>query len=159
VSSVTRVSTLSPARLDQMVAGLAGSPAAWSELLRFDPARRFYRRLELTTGYEVWLLSWLPGQATGFHDHGEAAGAFAVAHGQLLERAAVPGRRRIRSAGMLAGTVRSFGPAHVHDVSNVAAGPAISIHAYSPPLTAMRRYAMTPAGLIQTAAQSAEQDW
>jgi hypothetical protein len=29
-------------------------------------------------------LSWLPGQATGFHDHGGSAGAFAVVWGTLL---------------------------------------------------------------------------
>jgi hypothetical protein len=31
----------------------------------------------------------------------------------------------------------------VHDVLNTAAGPAISVHAYPPPLTAMRRYELT----------------
>jgi hypothetical protein len=47
----------------------------------------------------------------------------------------------------------------VHDVSNASGEPALSIHAYSPPLTAMRRYDMTPAGLVQKATQNAEQDW
>jgi hypothetical membrane protein len=36
-------------------------------------------------GHEVWVISWLPGQATGFHDHGGSAGAFAVVWGTLME--------------------------------------------------------------------------
>ena len=54
---------------------------------------------------------------------------------------------------------RSFGSQHVHDVRNISAGPAISIHAYSPPLSAMRRYDLIGSGLVQTAIQSAERGW
>ena len=150
---------LSPARLGQMAASLAASPGDWSELVRFDPAHRWYHRLELADDYEVWLLSWLPGQETGFHDHGDAAGAFAVAHGELRERTAAAGRPQVTSRAVQAGGVRSFGHQHVHSVSNASSEPALSIHAYSPPLTAMRRYDMTPAGLVQKATQNAEQDW
>ena len=43
--------------------------------------------------------------------------------------------------------MRSFGPRHVHDVRNSAAGSvAVSVHAYSPPLSAMTRYDLTPGG-------------
>jgi hypothetical protein len=45
--------------------------------------------------------------------------------------------------------VRSFGPRHVHDVRNSSAGSvAVSVHAYSPPLSAMTRYELTPGGLM-----------
>jgi hypothetical protein len=37
--------------------------------------------------------------------------------------------------------------------------PAISVHAYSPPLTAMRRYEMTTAGLAVVRTDRAEHDW
>ncbi|HEY3734587.1 MAG TPA: hypothetical protein VGL63_11790 [Streptosporangiaceae bacterium] len=56
---------------------MAGAqPGSWRGLVRYDPARRWYHRLEITNEYEVWLLSWQPGQGTGFHDHGGSAGAF-----------------------------------------------------------------------------------
>jgi hypothetical protein len=150
---------LSPARLGQLVAGVAGSPGRWASLVRFDPARRWYRRLELAEDYEIWLLSWLPGQETGFHDHGNAVGAFTVAQGELRERAATPGRPQVTSRVVAAGQVRSFGRQHVHDVSNACARPALSIHAYSPPLAAMRRYAMTGSGLVLTATEVAAENW
>jgi hypothetical protein len=35
----------------------------------------------------------------------------------------------------------------------------VSVHAYSPPLTAMRRYEMAPSGLVQVRTDVAEEDW
>jgi hypothetical protein len=150
---------LSPARLGQIAGAVAAQPGGWGVAPRFDPSRRWYRRLELTEDYEVWLLTWLPGQSTGFHDHGDAAGAFAVAQGRLDERALAAPWRQVRQRTVLAGGVRPFGGQHVHDVINASGEPAVSVHAYSPPLTAMRRYDLTPSGLVLTATESAEQDW
>jgi Cysteine dioxygenase type I len=44
-------------------------------------------------------------------------------------------------------------------VGNLSARPAISVHAYSPPLTTMHRHAMTPAGLTLVRTDVAELDW
>jgi hypothetical protein len=47
----------------------------------------------------------------------------------------------------------------VHDVRNSATGSvAVSLHAYSPPLSAMTRYDLTPGGLV-AAATEGEEDW
>ena len=103
----------------------------------------------------MWLLSWLPGQRTGFHDHGESSGAFTVARGTLRERAA-PGCRPGPSVGVSPGEARSFGPRYVHDVINASVHPAVSVHAYSPPLTRMRRFEFGPAGLERVSTETAE---
>jgi hypothetical protein len=149
---------LSPARLAGLAGAVAADPGQWRQVVRYTTGDRWYTRLELTQDYEIWLLSWLPGQRTGFHDHGGASGALAVAAGDLLERTAVVGRTSIASRTLLAGTVRSFGPGYLHDV--VGAGqPAVSVHAYSPPLALMRRYEMTPAGLAATGQESSDETW
>lgn len=150
---------LSPARLGQIARAVADRLDDFSDVLRFDPGRRWYRRLTLADDHEVWLLTWLPGQGTGFHDHGHAAGAFAVARGQLREQIAAGPVQRVRRRTVTAGGVRAFGSQHVHDVANVTGEPAVSVHAYSPPLTAMRRYDLTQAGLVHVATESAEQGW
>lgn len=155
----SRPASLSPARLAEIVGALAAEPGRWGRLVRFDTERRWYQRLELTEDLEVWLLSWLPGQDTGFHDHGRASGAFAVAQGRVRERTVPPGRRQVRQRTIPAGDIRSFGPRYVHDVVNAFGEPAVTVHAYSPPLTAMRRYDLTAAGLVPTATELAEQDW
>ena len=69
---------VSDACLRGLVLDLAASPQHWLHLVRYDPARRWYQRLLREEDREVWLLSWLPGQQTGFHDHGSSAGAFTV---------------------------------------------------------------------------------
>jgi hypothetical protein len=58
-----------------------------------------------------------------------------------------------------AGVVRAFGAHHVHDVRNSSADSvAVSVHAYSPPRSAMTRYALTPGGLVPIGTEGAE-DW
>jgi predicted metal-dependent enzyme (double-stranded beta helix superfamily) len=151
--------TLSPARLGQLVREIVAAEQSWRSIVLFSAERRWYRRLVLADDHEIWLLSWLPGQHTGFHDHGEARGAFAVAQGELRETLARPGRNHVRNRCASAGSVTTFGAQHLHNVSNAATVPAISVHAYSPPLTAMRRYEMTAAGLAMVSTDRAELDW
>lgn len=148
---------LSPAQLGTMVHRIAGCQEEWLATVRYDAQERWYQRLEWSSRYEIWLLSWLPGQHTGFHDHGGSAGAFAVAHGTLDERAAPGGLPSAMAVTLAPGSVRSFGPRYVHDVANNSARPAVSVHAYSPPLTRMRRYEITPEGLIPAAEHTAGQ--
>lgn len=156
-SSAARATPVAPARLAEIVRAVAQRPETWRRLVRFQSDRRWYQRLVLAEQHEIWLLSWLPGQHTGFHDHGDSAGAFAVAHGELLERAA-PGGRPERSGRVLsAGAVRSFGAAYVHDVRNDSALPTVSIHAYSPPLLTMRRYKAASDGVLRAAGE--EREW
>ena len=87
-------------------------------------------------------------------------GAFAVAQGRL-RRAHRPGRAAQGPATgrSSAGRIRPFGAGHVHDMVNASAAPAVSVHAYSPPLTAMRRYELTAAGLVHTSTEHAELNW
>jgi predicted metal-dependent enzyme (double-stranded beta helix superfamily) len=145
------------ARLRQLVLDLAASPQGWLHLVDYDPARRWYQRLLREEDREVWLLSWLPGQRTGFHDHGRSAGAFTVVQGCLRERTAPGGRPEATGATLLPGSVRSFGPRYVHDVGNESAAPAVSVHAYSPPLTAMDRFDISGGRLVRAAAEMAAQ--
>jgi predicted metal-dependent enzyme (double-stranded beta helix superfamily) len=145
------------ARLRQLVLDVAASPQHWLHLVRYDPARRWYQRLLLEENREVWLLSWLPGQHTGFHDHGRSAGAFTVVEGCLRERTARSGRPEPVGAALPQGSVRSFGPRYVHDVQNESARPAVSVHAYSPPLTTMYRFEVSAGRLVRAAAEKAGQ--
>lgn len=72
-------------------AGLARRIAAdrgrWAPRVRYDATTRWYDRLETGPGYEVWLLSWVPGQGSGLHDHGRSSGVLTVLEGELTEHA------------------------------------------------------------------------
>jgi rhodanese-related sulfurtransferase/predicted metal-dependent enzyme (double-stranded beta helix superfamily) len=129
--------------LAALVEAFAATPERWIERVRFRVGERWYERLERTDDHEVWAITWLPGQATGYHDHGGSAGAFAVVCGTLEER-----RAGERSQAVATGQTRAFGPHDVHDVRNASATPALSIHAYSPPLSLMHRYALDEGRLV-----------
>jgi len=139
-------------QLADVVQRLAASPADWIARVRLNPAGRWYERIHLDDSHEAWVISWLPGQATGFHDHGGSAGAFAVVWGTLTEHrvtgAAATGRVMAKPVG--AGGSCAFGPRYIHDVRNAATSAlAVSVHAYSPPLPQMTRYDLTSAGLVK----------
>ena len=54
-------------QLADVVRRLAASPADWLVRVRLNPEGRWYERIHLDDSHEVWVISWLPGQATGFH--------------------------------------------------------------------------------------------
>ena len=139
-------------QLADLTLRLAANPAEWLARVRLNAAGRWYERIHLEDSHDVWVISWLPGQATGFHDHDEVNGAFAVVWGTLMERrvvgAVTTGQVLAKPVG--AGGARAFGPRYIHDVRNAAASAvAVSVHAYSPPLTEMTRYDLTPGGLVK----------
>jgi predicted metal-dependent enzyme (double-stranded beta helix superfamily) len=150
---------LTPQQLAAEVRRLTSAPADWVTRVRLDPEGRWYEQIRVDDACELWLISWLPGQATGFHDHGGANGAFGVVWGELDEHVVARGAATSSASRITAGTVRSFGPHYVHDVRNSSAGSvAVSVHAYSPPLSAMTRYDLTAGGLVPTRTEGAG-DW
>ncbi|MFF1479356.1 cysteine dioxygenase [Streptomyces sp. NPDC058301] len=110
---------------------LAADPAQWEQLVQYDAASRWYHRLRTGPGYEVWLLSWVPGQRSGLHDHGASSGVLTVLRGELTERT----ERDART--LAAGAQRVFAPGYVHEVVNDSLEPAVSLHIYYPGLTDM----------------------
>ena len=158
-SIVTEQRFLNSRQLAAEVRRLTATPAEWVARVRLDPEGRWYERIIAGDGYEVWLISWLPGQSTGFHDHGGSAGAFGVVWGALDECVVPRSGRPALVTRVNAGDVRAFGPRYVHDVRNSAAGSvAVSVHAYSPPLSTMTRYDLTPSGLAAAGTEGAG-DW
>jgi hypothetical protein len=110
------------------------------DVLEYSTERRWWARLGLTEGVELWLLSWLPGQGTEPHDHGGAAGSFTVLTGALQEDYRYPAGP-VRSAVRRTGEALGFGSGRAHQVTNPFAAPAATVHAYSPPLVPTREYA------------------
>jgi rhodanese-related sulfurtransferase/mannose-6-phosphate isomerase-like protein (cupin superfamily) len=125
------------------IVSLFASSNGWMDKVRLRAEGRWYERLYHGPDYDIWVLSWLPGQSTGFHDHGASSGAFVVATGILEEHR--PGER---IHVMHPGKPRAFGPDYTHDVRNVSLAPAISIHAYSPPLSEMNEYELDGSQLV-----------
>ncbi|MFZ3470745.1 cysteine dioxygenase [Streptomyces sp. 4.24] len=131
-----------PATVAEFV-GLARSIAEnrseWEHLVRYDATTRWYHRLRTGPGYEVWLLSWVPGQGSGLHDHGDSSGVLTVLEGELTEHTA----RGPLALG--AGSQRVFAPGYAHEVVNDTLDGAVSLHVYFPGLTRMPMHSCSPA--------------
>lgn len=125
------------------IVSLFATSDGWIDQVRLRVKQRWYERLYQGEDYDIWVISWLPGQSTGFHDHGDSSGAFVVATGILEEHR--PGEQPLV---IHPGKPRAFGPNYAHDVRNVSLAPAVSIHAYSPPLSEMNAYELDGSRLI-----------
>ena len=121
----------------------------------FDEDERWHQRIYRDRRMDVWLISWLPTQGTQLHDHGGSSGSFTVLSGALAE--AVVGGGELHEHERDAGDSVGFGPHYVHDVRNLATTPAVSVHAYSPPLTSMTFYDLAD-GKLETLASLATDD-
>jgi len=152
-------SQLSPLWLELIATTIASRPGDWQHLVRFAPEARWRTRLRGDEDHEAWLVSGLPRQGTGLHDHGGSAGAFLVVSGTLTEHTPVLGGFAMHARRVAAGSARSFGQRHVHDVVNASSTPAVSVHVYSAPLTEMRRYEVSPSGLVPAGMRLAAGGW
>ena len=134
--------------LAQLATRLAEQTDLWEPLVEFDPVSRYYARLAREHDFEAWLLTWVPGQGTDWHDHGGSAGAFITLRGTLTEQHAVIGPDGPRIDPFIrelsAGALRPFGSKHIHKVTNNHLQPAVSLHVYYPALVEMNGY--TPVG-------------
>ena len=116
---------------------------------------RWYTRLYGDDELDIWLISWVPERSTELHDHGGSLGALTVVSGALAETRW--DGEGLRNRQLHAGDQAGFPLGWVHDVvwaadpappatRPCAAGiwaPTLSVHAYSPPLTAMSYYEVT----------------
>jgi predicted metal-dependent enzyme (double-stranded beta helix superfamily) len=145
--------------LSRIAGQLAAEPSLWWPHVRFQEDDRFYTRVSSGEAYEAWLLTWLPDQSTGLHDHGGSSGAFVVVKGALTETTVAPDGAHEVVRTLHRRHVRTFGTAHVHDVANRGPDPAISLHVYAPALTTMRRYERVDEQLRQVSQERAGANW
>ena len=136
------------AELRELVGRVAADPEQWRPLVWSDVAERRFEQLWRDDHVDVWVISWANGNDTGFHDHDVSSGAVAVVEGELVEERLVVGGapRLLRHR---AGDVFDFDASHVHRMRQDATTPAVSIHAYSPPLWRMGTYVVEADGTLR----------
>jgi predicted metal-dependent enzyme (double-stranded beta helix superfamily) len=134
---------------------LAADPERWRHLIRAaGDGERVSERLLLTEDVEVWLICWEDGHDTGFHDHDRSGGAVVVVDGAVREERLVVGGPA-SSQVVEAGGSFSFDASDIHRVVHAEGEPAVTIHAYSPPLHAMGAYEVGEGGRLRRTPLSA----
>ena len=148
---------LTTGELRRLVRDLAAQPELWEHLIRHDPSERTYEQLLLDEHVGVYLICWMDGHDTGFHDHDVSAAAIAVAHGQVREDRLSIGAEPA-SCLLGPGDVLDVEPADIHRVRHAGRLPAVTIHAYSPPLARMGSYEVSPSGRLRRHAMPSSEE-
>jgi hypothetical protein len=143
--------------LRALVGAIAAQPERWRPLVRHGGGERHFEQLWRDDHVDVWVISWTNGSDTGFHDHDVSQGAVAVVDGQVIEERLAVGTAplEIRHA---AGTAFDFDASHVHRMRQDMEAPAVTIHAYSPPLWRMGAYAIAADGTLRRQSISAAEE-
>jgi predicted metal-dependent enzyme (double-stranded beta helix superfamily) len=149
--------TLDTGALRRLVATLALRSDLWKPLVVSDRARRRYRLMLEDERIDVWVLSWMPGQATGFHDHGNSNVALTTLQGVVLERQLRAAEASFERA-LRPGFVQTGPAGSIHAVNHQSGAPAVTLHAYSPPLLQVGQYRATPGGALLREQQHGRQE-
>ena len=143
--------------LSLLVGRLASMTDLWKPLVVCDRARRRYRLMLEDERLDIWVLSWMPGQSTGYHDHGSSNVALTALQGSVLER-----QIRVGSASLerelRPGVVRPGPAGYIHSVAHRTGAPAVTLHAYSPPLVQVGQYRAGPQGVLLREQQRGRQE-
>ena len=148
---------LNPKQVERFAAVLAADPARWRHLVRHRHDARVYEQIFSDERVNAWLICWSDGHDTGFHDHNDSAGGIAVVAGRVREERLAVGSPTV-TRELSAGECFNVPATAIHRVLNGGAQPAITIHAYSPPLTRMGAYRVGPGGALEREALSHEQE-
>jgi hypothetical protein len=133
--------------LRRLVSGLASRPQLWLPHVSHDPSQRIYRQLWRDEHVVAWLICWMHDHDTGFHDHDLSAGAVTVARGHVCEeRLTLGAAPLVRTFGP--GQTFDFAASDIHRVLHVGDEPAVTLHAYSPPLWRMGAYEVQAEGAL-----------
>ena len=149
---IPAASTLSAVDLEQIAIAIRERPELWEPLLVIDAHRRRYRLLFEDERTDIWVLCWMPGQSTGFHDHDVSDVGIAIAQGMVVER-----QLRLptgaTSLELRPGDTRQGPAGYIHSVAHGEGIPAVSIHCYSPPLMQVGQYRVDADGVLRRDAE------
>ncbi len=148
--------SLTARQLERFVERLATDPSRWVQHVRHE-ATRTYELIHEDEHVNAWLICWSADADTGFHDHDTSAAAIHVLDGQVREdRLRLTGAPIERILGP--GSTFTVPPTAIHRVLQAGDRPAVTIHAYSPPLTRTGAYWVSPEGELQRVSQGHEEE-
>jgi len=134
--------------LEEVAVAIARRPVIWEPLVRVDSSQRRYELVYEDDRMDAWVLSWMPGQGTGFHDHDVSGVGICCVQGRVREswlRFDAP----VLDTYLGPGNTRRGEPGYIHRVQHDAGEPAVTIHVYSPRLDAVGQYRLDDNGVLR----------
>jgi len=144
-------------QLQDFAERLAASPERWQHHVRHDDGTRVYELIWEDEDVNAWVICWSEDQDTGFHDHDDSSAAIAVIEGQVREDRLRLGDEP-RSQVFGPGQVFTVPAVAIHRVLHAGDVPAVTLHAYSPPLARTGAYRIGEAGELERELLSYEEE-
>jgi quercetin dioxygenase-like cupin family protein len=143
--------------LEQFVNSLVDSPHLWEHAVRHADDARVFELIWDDEDVNAWVICWSEDQDTGFHDHDISGAAISVISGHVREdRLTLAGEPRLQIIGP--GRTFTVPPVAIHRVLHTGDAPAVTIHAYSPPLARTGAYRTGPNGELERETLSLEDE-
>jgi hypothetical protein len=136
---VPRDGILTPEELEGVATRIGERPEIWEPLVRIDSERRRFELVYEDDRMDAWVLSWMPGQGTGFHDHYISGVGLACVQGVVREDWLRLGAPELQFQ-LRPGDTRCGGPGYIHRVQHALGEPAVTVHVYSPRLDEVGQY-------------------
>jgi quercetin dioxygenase-like cupin family protein len=136
---------------------LATEHERWAHLVRQAGDDRVYEQIWDDTEVNAWAICWSEDQDTGFHDHDDSEAAIVVIQGHVREerlRLGLPPDTRVAGPG----TTLVVPATAIHRVLHAGRGPAITVHAYSPPLRTTGAYRVGDDGTLERESLSNQEE-
>jgi len=127
---------------------LATSSRRRGGLVEAASGTRHYDTIWADEHVNAWLIRWSGDADTGFHDHDVSAAGIVVLDGIVIEeRLTLHGAPIARRFGP--GERFQLAPSAIHRVRHGGGPPALTIHAYSPPLQVQGVYRVAADGALE----------
>jgi len=137
---------LDAACLERFAVALAAA-SGW-QLPERPVHERAYALIWADQHVNAWAIRWSDDADTGFHDHdGSAAGIVVVEGAVVEERLSLDGPPIARRFG--AGQSFRMPSTAIHRVRHGGGAPALTVHAYSPPLSVQGVYRVGHGGALE----------
>lgn len=144
----TPAGPLGPAELVEFARALAESLERPNDPPEAQLCTRVYEEIWSDDHVNAWLICWAEDSDTGFHDHDTSSAGIVVLSGTLREE-------RLALSGPP--VTRAFGPdssfhlpaSAIHRVRHAGGRPAMTVHAYSPPLRRQGVYRVAADGALE----------
>jgi predicted metal-dependent enzyme (double-stranded beta helix superfamily) len=145
---VPHAGLLTAEELEDVAASIAARPDIWEPLVRVDSERRRFELVYEDERMDAWVLSWMPGQGTGFHDHYVSSVGIACVQGKVREDLLRFGAPEVEFL-LHPGDTRRGGPGYIHRVQHAFGEPAVTVHTYSPRLDEVGQYRVEADGVMR----------
>ena len=139
---------LTAEELEEVAGSIAVRTDIWEPLVRVDSERRRFELVYEDEQVDAWVLSWMPGQGTGFHDHYASSVGIACVRGNVREDWLRFGAPAVEFL-LRPGDTRRGGPGYIHRVQHALGEPAVTIHVYSPRLDEVGQYRVDAGGVMR----------